>query len=100
MGFPIPISRETNFQIVFPYYIAVNRHIRLWNKVTYKQKRKARPNQSLRTLGMENLSDEFRGGRRERRKPKDEAAHMMQCTCIVIKFVLVGLESFCLLEER
>lgn len=45
-------------------------------------------------------SDEFRGGRRERRKPNDETAHMMQCTCVVIKFVLVGLESFCLLEER
>ena len=52
MGFPIPVSRKINFQIIFPYYIAVYRHIRHWNKVTYKQKRKARPNQSLRTLGM------------------------------------------------
>ena len=45
-------------------------------------------------------SDEFREGRRERRKPKDGAAHMMQCTCVVIKFVPVGLVSFCLLKER
>ena len=36
MGFPIPRSRETNFQIIFQYYIAVYRHIRLWNKVTKK----------------------------------------------------------------
>ena len=52
MGFPIPVSRETNFQIIFPYYIAVYRHIRLWNKVTYKQKRKALPSQSLCKLSV------------------------------------------------
>ena len=64
MGFPITISRETNFQTIFPYYIAVYRHIRLWNKVTYKQKRKHRPNQSLRTLGMGKVMSFARAGRR------------------------------------
>ena len=70
MGFPITISRETNFQIIFPYYIAVYRRIRLWNKVTCKQKRKARPNRSLRTLGKGNKVMSFAGAEGRGESPR------------------------------
>ena len=98
MGFPIPISGETNFQLNFPYYIAVYRHIRLWNKVTYKQKRKALPYRSLRKLGMGNKVMSFAGA-----EGKGESLRMKQhtrCNAHSLSLIPAGLESFCLLEER